>query len=1246
MAQQVFINEIHYDNDGTDSGEAVEIAAPSGTDLTGWSLVLYNGSNNETYQTIPLTGAVPASSISYGFLSVNTPGIQNGSPDAIALVNAAGEVVQFLSYEGTLTAVNGPASGMTSEDIGVSESSTTPAGYSLQLGNIDDGNASADFTWQEAATSTFGEINNNQVFPLGGGTPDPEPEPEPEPEPAITLVFINELHYDNASTDTGEGVEIAGLAGTNLEGWQLVGYNGNGGANYSTTSLSGVIPNQQSGFGTVFFPIPGLQNGSPDGIALVNSEGQVVQFLSYEGAFAAVGGPADGMMSEDIGVAEAGDSPTGYSLQLTGSGSSYDAFTWAASSTATYDEVNNGQTFLPLQDVVFINELHYDNDGADAGEGVEIAGNAGADLSGWQLVLYNGNGGTAYSALELSGTIPNQDNGYGTLFFAITGLQNGAPDGVALINPDGEVVQFLSYEGSFTATDGLAAGVTSEDIGVMESSSTPLNYSLQLTGTGTSYADFTWGGPITSTYNLINTGQSFGGSTQEPEPEVPVEGSIAEARTLPVGTVVTVSGVLTATNQFGGPAYLQDATAGIAVFDPQVHGDGAFAIGDSIQITASVELFNQMPELVNITSIESFGPATTTLAPITTTIADLNQYEGMLVTIPGISFTDPEGLLFPDSNYEITDGTGTVALRIDGDVEDLVGRLKPQEPVTITGIVSSFRGSLQLLPRFMADLPGTEAYVQAGSDIPVAQTLDVMSWNMEFFGATQKDFGPNNELLQLQNAAELLDSIRADIIAVQEVSDENQLQQLVDMLPGYARICSDRYSYSFNGEDPNFPAQKLCFIYNTEVVTVVDERVLFEELYDAARAGQTDLLNNYPSGEASSFWSSGRLPYMVTVDATINGVTERIQLINIHAKSGSNNNDLARRAYDVQVLKDSLDTHYANANLILLGDYNDDVDASIGSGETVYQLFVQDIDYDVVTLSLSEAGLRSYITQENVIDHITISDELYEEYIEGSERLIIPFSYIENYGNTTSDHLPVLVRFELTAPAPLVVDAGTNQTVYFGYAPQACATLTASTPTDGSGMYTYTWSNGQTGQSIQVCPDETTTYTVTVTDSNGRTGTDEVQVCVVNVVCTKNARTPMVEICFRPPGRSMESARTLCVPVQAVEPMLKLGATLGSCGTVACGEEAVEPAPSMPFSITVYPNPLKDFAEVKIEGMVNGDVQVVLYDHFSNEVLSKQISTKDGSFKLDLNSNRLKAGLYYLKVISQNNSQTVRIIKQ
>ncbi|MBN1920232.1 MAG: ExeM/NucH family extracellular endonuclease [Anaerolineae bacterium] len=169
-----------------------------------------------------------------------------------------------------------------------------------------------------------------------------------------------------------------------------------------------------------------------------------------------------------------------------------------------------GNSTAATTTAVFVNEIHYDNDGTDASEGVEVAGPAGTDLTGWQLIPYNGNGGVQYSVQTLSGTIPDQQNGYGTVFFAISGLQNGAPDGIALVDASSTVIQFLSYEGAFAATDGPATGLTSVDIGVSEVGTTPAGDSLQLVGTGTTYEDFTWNtATIANTYNAINTGQIF-----------------------------------------------------------------------------------------------------------------------------------------------------------------------------------------------------------------------------------------------------------------------------------------------------------------------------------------------------------------------------------------------------------------------------------------------------------------------------------------------------------------------------------------------------------------------------------------------------------------------------------------------------------------------------------------------------------------------------------------------------------------
>ncbi len=161
----------------------------------------------------------------------------------------------------------------------------------------------------------------------------------------------------------------------------------------------------------------------------------------------------------------------------------------------------------------WINEIHYDNGSTDVDEGVEIAGPAGLDLSGWSLVFYNGSSGKSYKTVALTGTIPSRDGeSGGARWFAISGIQNGAPDAIALIAPssgDQRVVQFLSYEGTLTAADGPAAGESARNIGVAETSSTPVGHSLQATGTGCAGDVFIWTAPKVSSIDAINDAQSI-----------------------------------------------------------------------------------------------------------------------------------------------------------------------------------------------------------------------------------------------------------------------------------------------------------------------------------------------------------------------------------------------------------------------------------------------------------------------------------------------------------------------------------------------------------------------------------------------------------------------------------------------------------------------------------------------------------------------------------------------------------------
>lgn len=159
---------------------------------------------------------------------------------------------------------------------------------------------------------------------------------------------------------------------------------------------------------------------------------------------------------------------------------------------------------------IWINEIHYENVGTDGDEGVEIAGTAGSVLSDYALVLYNDNDGKAYDTNTLTGTLDNEQCGFGAAWFGYVpnGIQNGPSDGIALVKGT-NLIQFISYEGVLTASNGPAAGQTSVDIGVRESDTTPTGESLQLTGTGTVYSAFAWTNARPHSRGSLNTGQGI-----------------------------------------------------------------------------------------------------------------------------------------------------------------------------------------------------------------------------------------------------------------------------------------------------------------------------------------------------------------------------------------------------------------------------------------------------------------------------------------------------------------------------------------------------------------------------------------------------------------------------------------------------------------------------------------------------------------------------------------------------------------
>lgn len=99
-----------------------------------------------------------------------------------------------------------------------------------------------------------------------------------------STIVINEVDYDLVGADTTgeEFVEIydGGVGGTSLDGYEIVFYNGNDGSVYRRISLDGISTNA-GGFYAAFTPPNGIQNGAPDGLALLNGA-VLVDSLVYE----------------------------------------------------------------------------------------------------------------------------------------------------------------------------------------------------------------------------------------------------------------------------------------------------------------------------------------------------------------------------------------------------------------------------------------------------------------------------------------------------------------------------------------------------------------------------------------------------------------------------------------------------------------------------------------------------------------------------------------------------------------------------------------------------------------------------------------------------------------------------------------------------------------------------------------------------------------------------------------------------
>ncbi len=356
-----------------------------------------------------------------------------------------------------------------------------------------------------------------------------------------------------------------------------------------------------------------------------------------------------------------------------------------------------------------------------------------------------------------------------------------------------------------------------------------------------------------------------------------------------------------------------------------------------------------------------------------------------------------------------------------------------------TAVNTSYTGNVNIATSGSAN----KTVALSGNTFDVANTLEVVNWNIEWFGSPAQD--PSNDALQAANVKTVVNNINADIYGFAEVVDTTLFRNTV--LPaGYNVVFSEFGSYADNKADADYPlAQKLAFMYRTDQIKPISTLGILRDTYNPA------VPSTSADGSPYKNWSSGRFPYMMQAQVKINNKLDTVYFVEIHAKANTGTtadqiDSYNRRKNGNKQLKDWIDANLAGKKVIILGDFNDVLDANktiapmpAGTGTSYSDFTLDAANYFPVTLPLSLAGKQSTAGFNTVIDNVIISKSLNLNYIPASAEVLDGVkNLVSNYSSTTTDHYPIRTRYLFGNGAP-TMNAVPNQAVCYTSANQTIA---------------------------------------------------------------------------------------------------------------------------------------------------------------------------------------------------------------
>ena len=185
--------------------------------------------------------------------------------------------------------------------------------------------------------------------------------------------------------------------------------------------------------------------------------------------------------------------------------------------------------------------------------------------------------------------------------------------------------------------------------------------------------------------------------------------SIAEARSLPLGTVVTIDGVVTvpsgafSSSTFDQGFAIQDRTGGIYVSTSDNLG---FGLRQQVRVTGTLadSVLPGLLVLVDVTEVKTHGRGPK-VQPLPVATGDVNEAtEGSIVRITG-TITQP---IVNDLPFGfiivVNDGSGDINVFVTASTGIDVSGLSPGQTIEVTGFSGQFADHFEVDPRTQEDI--------------------------------------------------------------------------------------------------------------------------------------------------------------------------------------------------------------------------------------------------------------------------------------------------------------------------------------------------------------------------------------------------------------------------------------------------------------------------------------------------------------------------------------------------------------